>query len=115
MALLQPHLTIHLGDVYYAGTETEEQQLLVNLWPSGSMGALALNSNHEMYSGGTPYFNVALGVLSSRYSAVAASSRWRTATGSSSVWTLRITGMKTSFTRMDRFIRAPGRKFNWIS
>jgi len=60
MAFLQPHITLHLGDVYYAGTSDEEQHLLVNLWPEGSIGSLTLNSNHEMYSGGTPYFDVAL-------------------------------------------------------
>jgi hypothetical protein len=56
MAFLQPHLTIHLGDVYYAGTSDQEQHLLVNIWPQGSIGSLALNSNHEMYSGAKPYF-----------------------------------------------------------
>jgi Calcineurin-like phosphoesterase len=60
LAFLQPHITIHLGDVYYAGTGDQEQHLLVKLWPAGSIGALTLNSNHEMYSGGTPYFDVAL-------------------------------------------------------
>jgi hypothetical protein len=58
LAFLEPHLTIHLGDVYYAGTGGEEQHLLVQLWPSGSLGwSLALNSNHEMYSGAGAYFN----------------------------------------------------------
>ena len=51
LAFLQPQLTIHLGDVYYAGTGNEEEHLLLNLWPRGSLGSLALNSNHEMYSG----------------------------------------------------------------
>lgn len=60
IAFLQPHLTIHLGDVYYAGTTEQEKHLLVNLWPKGSLGALTLNSNHEMYSGATPYFKDAL-------------------------------------------------------
>ncbi len=57
MDFLKPHLTIHLGDVYYAGTGGEETQELVKLWPAGSIGALALNSNHEMYSGAGAYFN----------------------------------------------------------
>jgi Calcineurin-like phosphoesterase len=56
MAFLQPDLAIHLGDVYYSGTEDQEQHLLVNLWPAGSKGSFALNSNHEMYSGSKPYF-----------------------------------------------------------
>jgi hypothetical protein len=57
MNFLQPHLTIHLGDVYYAGTGDEEKQFLVKLWPKGSIGSLTLNSNHEMYSGAGAYFN----------------------------------------------------------
>jgi hypothetical protein len=57
MAFLQPHLTIHLGDTYYAGTESEVQHLLTNVWPRGPIGALALNSPHQMYSGAGPYFN----------------------------------------------------------
>ena len=60
IAFLRPDITFHLGDVYYAGTSDQEQHLLVNLWPKGSLGSLTLNSNHEMYSGGAPYFDVAL-------------------------------------------------------
>ncbi len=56
LAFLQPDVTIHLGDVYYAGTGDQEQHILVNLWPPGSIVSLALNSNHEMYSGAKPYF-----------------------------------------------------------
>jgi hypothetical protein len=58
---LNPHITIHLGDVYYAGTTAEERNRLTSVWPQGSFGSFALNSNHEMYSGGGPYFNDAVG------------------------------------------------------
>jgi hypothetical protein len=53
--------TIHLGDVYYAGTSTEESENFVDIWPAGSRGTFALNSNHEMYSGGGPYFHAVSG------------------------------------------------------
>jgi predicted phosphodiesterase len=53
--------TIHLGDVYYAGTSEEEANKLLKLWPAGSTGSFTLNSNHEMYSGATPYFTEVLG------------------------------------------------------
>jgi hypothetical protein len=53
---LAPALTVHLGDVYYAGTGVEEQHLLTRLWPTGSQAAATLNSNHEMYSGAGPYY-----------------------------------------------------------
>jgi hypothetical protein len=57
---LQADYTIHLGDVYYSGTESEEHSRFVDLWPPGARGSFALNSNHEMYSGGHGYFGVAL-------------------------------------------------------
>jgi hypothetical protein len=57
MGKLNPDITIHLGDVYYAGTGDQEQHLLVNLWPRALLGSFALNSNHEMYSGSKPYFD----------------------------------------------------------
>ena len=58
---LAPDYTIHLGDVYYAGTGGEEASKLLSLWPRGTKGSFAMNSNHEMYSGGGPYFNEAVG------------------------------------------------------
>ena len=61
MASLKPHVTIHLGDVYYAGTDDQEQHLFVDIWPKGSIGSLALNSNHEMYPGAKPYFKAIVG------------------------------------------------------
>lgn len=60
MRALQPSYTIHLGDVYYSGTPIEERDRFTAGWPAGSEGAFALNSNHEMYSGGEGYFSVAL-------------------------------------------------------
>jgi hypothetical protein len=56
MIALNPDVTIHLGDVYYSGTDDEEQHLLTNLWPPAPSGSFSLNSNHEMYSGAKPYF-----------------------------------------------------------
>ena len=57
-----PDITIHLGDVYYAGEMDQERQFVTD-WPAGvnsKYPAFALNSNHEMYSGGQGYFRVAL-------------------------------------------------------
>ncbi|MGA8874679.1 MAG: hypothetical protein WB555_04060 [Candidatus Korobacteraceae bacterium] len=56
LALLKPEITIHLGDVYYAGTSDEEIHSLSKLWTPGTIGSFSLNSNHEMYSGSKPYF-----------------------------------------------------------
>ena len=66
---LNPDITIHLGDVYYAGTDKgflgiwpgEEKEKLVDLWKAGTSGkTFTLNSNHEMYDGAQGYFDVAL-------------------------------------------------------
>lgn len=66
----KPQLAIHLGDIYYGGVKEECEAFLRN-WPmqvdpvhagngipTGS--SLALNGNHEMYSGGESFFNVVL-------------------------------------------------------
>src|SRR6266478_4703370 len=59
----KPKLThvIHLGDVYYSGTEREIDGRFSAFWPSVD-GATnrACNSNHEMYSGGHGYFEKTL-------------------------------------------------------
>ena len=56
---IAPDISIHLGDVYYAGHPDEEQNNLVNCWPAGSLGNFALNSNHEMYYGAQGLFDTA--------------------------------------------------------
>jgi len=56
-----PDMVLHLGDVYYAGTSSEEQDNLLNSWKyDAPQGNFTLNSNHEMYDGGQSYFNIAL-------------------------------------------------------
>jgi hypothetical protein len=50
-------LLMHLGDVYYSGTEKEVDERFLKVWPTeaGTVNR-ALNGNHEMYSGGFGYF-----------------------------------------------------------
>lgn len=49
---------VHLGDVYYAGTTTEVQTRFLDAWPEvPGASNWAINSNHEMYSGGEGYFD----------------------------------------------------------
>lgn len=70
---LDPDYIVHLGDVYYAGTEGfietlgEEDEHLMDHWPkrrsqNGTKPgtSFTLNSNHEMYDGANGYFTVAL-------------------------------------------------------
>jgi hypothetical protein len=54
-------LLIHLGDVYYAGQPSEVHDRFLDLWPKNpNAKSRALNSNHEMYSGGDGYFDETL-------------------------------------------------------
>jgi hypothetical protein len=54
-------MVMHLGDVYYSGTEKEMLRRFLKSWPRPK-GAVsrALNGNHEMYSGGHAYFELVL-------------------------------------------------------
>lgn len=55
---------IHLGDVYYSGTQDEIKERFLAVWPNISGAtSLACNANHEMYSGGRGYFETVLPVL----------------------------------------------------
>ena len=75
IAAKKPDTVIHLGDVYYSGTESEVQNYFYAIWqkvlgiPKVAWGAkltdLAakpatyhLTGNHDMYAGGQPYYTV---------------------------------------------------------
>jgi hypothetical protein len=50
-------MLMHLGDVYYAGAEDEMRDRFLRVWPKRNDAVhRALNSNHDMYSGGKYYF-----------------------------------------------------------
>ncbi len=75
IAARQPDVVFHLGDVYYSGTEHEMQTYFYAIWqnalgiPSVPWGqkmtaaqltakpaTFSLSGNHDMYSGGAPYY-----------------------------------------------------------
>ncbi len=62
-----PHVTVHLGDVYYMGDavevaenflgeKAEDSRFTPIAWPNGSRGSFSLIGNHEMYARGIAYF-----------------------------------------------------------
>ena len=54
-------VVMHLGDVYYSGTEGEIEDRFLALWPQRTDAkSRALNSNHEMYVLGRGYFRKTL-------------------------------------------------------
>jgi hypothetical protein len=63
VAAHRPDVLIHLGDVYYSGTETENMKYLLAMvnevlgrGPSHPVPVFNLTGNHDMYSGGGPYY-----------------------------------------------------------
>lgn len=57
---LNPDISIHLGDIYYAGTPEEAMNNLLKFWPTAPMANFTMNGNHEMYDGGKGYFETVL-------------------------------------------------------
>ena len=61
-----PDVVIHLGDIYYAGTQFEVTnyflqpwQQILNLGPKlDRIPTFTLAGNHDMYSGGVPYYQL---------------------------------------------------------
>jgi hypothetical protein len=53
-----PDLLIHLGDIYYAGTADENRANFLTLVNSAApnLPVYTLSGNHDMYSGGGPYY-----------------------------------------------------------
>lgn len=56
---LKPDVLIHLGDVYYAGTQNEEQANFLDICRTilgNDILIVSLCGNHDMYSGGNGYY-----------------------------------------------------------
>ena len=61
-----PDVVIHLGDIYYAGTQFEITNYFLKIWQQVlNLGAkldriptYTLAGNHDMYSGGVPYYQL---------------------------------------------------------
>ena len=75
LAARKPDVAIHLGDVYYSGTQNEVQHYFYAIWqsilgiqktawgskaatPSRGPATFHLAGNHDMYAGGQPYYTV---------------------------------------------------------
>lgn len=59
-----PQVVMHLGDIYYAGTEHEVENYFYQPWKrileldTSKTLSFALPGNHDLYAGGTPFYNL---------------------------------------------------------
>jgi hypothetical protein len=59
-----PHVVIHLGDIYYAGTASEVDNYFYRPWQdilrpeASNMTSLVLPGNHDLYAGGQPFYDL---------------------------------------------------------
>jgi hypothetical protein len=54
-----PNIFIHLGDIYFSGTDHETQNYFIDVIDKilpNTVKRLSLPGNHDMYSGGKPYY-----------------------------------------------------------
>jgi predicted phosphodiesterase len=59
IAALKPDIVIHLGDIYYSGTMNEARDNFLDVCQvvlGSSVPVYTLCGNHDMYSGGNPYY-----------------------------------------------------------
>jgi len=62
----KPDVVIHLGDIYYAGTQFEMTNYFLKIWQQtlnlgdklDRIPTFTLAGNHDMYSGGVPYYQL---------------------------------------------------------
>jgi predicted phosphodiesterase len=62
IARKNPDVVIHMGDVYYSGTDFEMQTYFYNIWSAKldltRIPTYTLSGNHDMFSGGAPYYKL---------------------------------------------------------
>jgi predicted phosphodiesterase len=62
IARKNPDVVIHMGDVYYSGTDFEMQNYFYNIWKESldltKTVTFTLSGNHDMFCGGAPYYKL---------------------------------------------------------
>jgi 3',5'-cyclic AMP phosphodiesterase CpdA len=60
VAAMKPDILLHLGDIYFAGTESETRSNFLSICRSvlGDIPIYSLCGNHDMYSGGKGYYSL---------------------------------------------------------
>lgn len=62
IARKEPAIVIHLGDIYYSGTDFEVANYFYNIWSKElnleQVRTFTLCGNHDMFSGGAPFYRL---------------------------------------------------------
>jgi 3',5'-cyclic AMP phosphodiesterase CpdA len=62
IARKNPDVVIHMGDIYYAGTDFEVQNYFYKIWSEtldlSRIATFTLSGNHDMFCGGAPYYRL---------------------------------------------------------
>jgi len=62
IARKNPDVVIHMGDVYYSGTDFEMENYFYNIWNESldltKIPTFTLAGNHDMFCGGAPYYKL---------------------------------------------------------
>jgi Calcineurin-like phosphoesterase len=62
IARKSPDVVIHLGDIYYSCTDFEVENYFLKIWNQyfdiTKISTYTLSGNHDMYSGGAPYYRL---------------------------------------------------------
>ncbi len=106
LVALKPDLILHLGDIYYSGTAPEVQQNFVELLERYAPGIPVYNlpGNHDMYSGGSAYYEALATLNNGRgFANGAAATRQGASFFSLQNSWLQLQGMDTGFHDSDLF------------
>jgi 3',5'-cyclic AMP phosphodiesterase CpdA len=62
IARKNPDVVIHMGDIYYSATQFEVDSYFYQIWSDAldltKIATYSLSGNHDMFSGGQPYYNL---------------------------------------------------------
>lgn len=62
IARKSPDVVIHMGDIYYSATDFEVQSYFYQIWQNtldlAKTATFTLSGNHDMFSGGAPYYKL---------------------------------------------------------
>ena len=106
MQQLQPDIIIHLGDIYYSGTQDECAAYTLAFKTAfqicnRAVPVFSIPGNHEYYSGGTPFFNIVLPINAKLFPAMNQKASFFSLRTNDNNW--QLLGMDTGYNAVHNF------------